>query len=122
MSSMHRDIKGSGRVHHLTAEEGAIDSSLLERTGRSGRTLVKEGALRVTLLVLAPGADLPAHHADGPVTIHVIKGEMELRAQGTSHFMREGDLVALEANAEHSVHSEPGAKFLVTVVHSDPAS
>src|SRR6185437_12073280 len=61
MSSMHRTIEGQVLVNHLTQDEMLIDTTLLAQHGRSARTLVKEGPLRVTVIALAANATLPAH-------------------------------------------------------------
>ena len=63
MSSLRRTLDGDVRIHHLTQDQRLIDPSLLARHGRSARTLVKEGPLR---LFTVPPADVshapPALH------------------------------------------------------------
>jgi hypothetical protein len=60
MSSTHRAFNGDVLVHHLTQDERLIDSQLLARHGRSARTLVKEGPLRLTVIGVAAGGVVPA--------------------------------------------------------------
>jgi len=48
MSSMHRILDGEVLVHHLTQDERMLDPGLLAKHGRTARTLVKEGPLRLT--------------------------------------------------------------------------
>ena len=64
MSSLHRELDGDVRIHHLTQNQGLIDPSLLARHGRSARTLVKEGPLRLTIVAIGPGGILPAHSTE----------------------------------------------------------
>lgn len=71
MSSMHRTIQGDVLVRHLVRDEWMIDQQLVARHGRSGRTLVKEGPLRLTLMALDAGGNLPMHGTTGPVTVHM---------------------------------------------------
>ncbi len=59
MSSLRRTLDGDVRIHHLTQDQRLIDPSLLARHGRSARTLVKEGPLRLTIVAIAPGGTLP---------------------------------------------------------------
>ena len=61
MSSMHRVLDGDVLVHHLTEDERTLDADLLARHGRTARTIVKEGPLRLTLMGLAAGGVLPPH-------------------------------------------------------------
>lgn len=92
-----------------------IDEALLERTGRSARTLVKDGPLRVTLTALGAGGSIAQHQASGPITVHVLSGEILFRAGGDEWRLESGDLLSLDAGAEHSVSSETGGVFLLTV-------
>ncbi len=121
MSSLDRTISGEVLVRHLPRDEQTIDQSLVARHGRSARTLVKEGPLRLTILALAPGGDLPAHNTDGPVSIHVLEGEVVFEALGQKYPLSVGDLLVLAAGVEHSASSVPGCVFLLTVVHTPSA-
>jgi hypothetical protein len=64
MSSMHRILDGEVLVHHLTQDERMLDPELLARHGRTARTLVKEGPLRLTIMGIAAGG----HRAHACVT------------------------------------------------------
>jgi quercetin dioxygenase-like cupin family protein len=121
MSSMHRTLDGDVLVHHLTQDEQMIDEELLARHGRSARTLVKEGPLRLTLIAIAPGGVLPAHQTEGPVTIHLLDGELTFNAIGRDYSLSPGDVLVFAAGIEHSARSEKGGRFLLTVVHRDRA-
>jgi quercetin dioxygenase-like cupin family protein len=119
MSSLQRTLDGDVRVHHLTQDQRLIDPTLLARHGRSARTLVKEGPLRLTIVGIAPGGTLPAHSTCGPVTIHVLEGEMTVRAGDHEYLLAPGDLLVLAPGLEHSARSAAGGVFLLTVVHPD---
>jgi hypothetical protein len=58
MSSLHRALDDV-RIHHLHQDQRLIDPALLARHGRSARTLVKEGPLRLTIVAIGPGGTLP---------------------------------------------------------------
>jgi quercetin dioxygenase-like cupin family protein len=121
MSSMHRTIKGEVLVRHLTQDERMIDPVLLAEHGRSARTLVKEGPLRLTIIGIAPGGDLPTHSTDGPVTVHMLEGEVGFQALGREYALRTGDLLVFAPGVEHSARSATGGLFLLTVVHAPSA-
>jgi quercetin dioxygenase-like cupin family protein len=121
MSSLDRIISGEALVRHLPRDEQTIDQSIVARHGRSARTLVKEGLLRLTIMALAPDGDLPAHKTDGPVSIHVLEGEVVFEALGQKYPLSAGDLLVLAAGVEHSASSVPGCVFLLTVVHTPSA-
>jgi quercetin dioxygenase-like cupin family protein len=121
MSSLDRTISGEALVRHLPRDEQTIDQTLVARHGRSARTLVKEGPLRLTILALAAGGELPAHNTDGPVSIHVLEGEVVFEALGQKYPLSVGDLLVFAPGVEHSASSAPGCVFLLTVVHEPSA-
>lgn len=121
MSSMHRTVEGDVLLHHLSQDEWMIDAELLARSGRSARTLVKEGPLRLTLLALAPGGDLPEHSTDGPVSIHMLRGNAVFRALDKEYELGTGDILALAPGVRHAASSAQGCSFLLTVVHNPSA-
>ncbi len=122
MSSMNRTIDGEVLVRHLSQDELIIDRELLAARGRSARTLIKEGPMRLVLMALSPGGDLPAHRTDEPVTIHVTEGSLVLRAVGKEYHLASGDVLMLAANVEHSATSATGCVFLLTVVRTQNSS
>jgi quercetin dioxygenase-like cupin family protein len=117
MSSIDRRLSGDVLRFCLQEERGRVnDPALLERHGRNARTLVKEGPLRVTLVMVRAGGSLTAHRAGGPITVHVLDGDIQFRAGGQEHRLTAGDLLVVNAGLEHDVASESGGTLLLTVV------
>lgn len=121
MSSMHRTIEGEVLINHLTRDEWMIDQDILAKHGRTARTLVKEGPVRLTLMALAPGGNLPTHSTASPVTIHLIEGDALFKALEYEYPLKAGDVLVLAPDVEHSDTSEQGGKFLLTVFHEPSA-
>lgn len=117
MSSMHRTLDGDVLVHHLTQDERMLDPDLLARHGRTARTLVKDGPLRLTIIGIAAGGLLPAHKTDAPVTIHLLEGAITFTALGREYPLATGDVLVLAPEVEHSARSETGGVFLLTVAY-----
>jgi quercetin dioxygenase-like cupin family protein len=118
---MHRNLAGDVLVHHLTEDEMLIDRGLVEQHGRSARTLVKEGPLRVTMIALAPNGNLPAHSTVGPISIQLLEGDITFTAGGKEYELSLRDLLVIAADVEHSARSKNGGAFLLTVVHAATA-
>jgi quercetin dioxygenase-like cupin family protein len=120
MSSLDRPV--SGKPLHFQLGDGnrsnLLDEALLAKSGRSARTLIKEGPLRVTLVGLAAGGALQEHRAEGPITIYVISGQIQIRAGDDEWTLEEGDLLSLAAGLPHSAGSVDGGVFLLTVARS----
>ncbi len=121
MSSMHRTIEGEVLINHLTRDEWMIDQDLLTKHGRTARTLVKEGPVRLTLMAIAPGGNLPTHDTESPVTIHLIEGQVLFKALGHEYPLSAGDVLVLAPGVEHSATSKGGGKFLLTVFYEPSA-
>lgn len=119
MSSMQRTLEGDVLVHHLKEDERMIDRTLLARHGRSARTLVKQGLLRITIIAIAPGGAMEAHRATGPVSMHVVEGEIVFAALGREYVAKSGDILVMAPDVEHSVRSATGGVFLLTIVQPD---
>jgi quercetin dioxygenase-like cupin family protein len=92
------------------------DPGLLERSGRNARTLVKNGPLRVVLIVVRAGGRIAPHRAAGPITVQVLDGDIRFHAAGREHRLAAGDLLVLDAGVEHDVDSDTGGTFLLTLL------
>ncbi|MBA3889517.1 MAG: cupin domain-containing protein [Gemmatimonadaceae bacterium] len=118
MAPVDHPVSGSALVFSLAGEMQRIRDELAgsgARTARTARTLVKEGALRLTLVGIRPGGELRTHHADGPISVHVLEGEIEFHAGGERWTLAAGSLLSLPARVEHAVQSPQGGIFLLAV-------
>lgn len=95
---------------------GLARSRPLADRGRSARTLVKDGALRVTLVALSARQSIPLHRAEGPITIQPVHGSVRVDVGDERVELEPNDLLSLGAAVEHAVSSARGAVFLLTVV------
>jgi quercetin dioxygenase-like cupin family protein len=119
MPSIQRPLSGDILVFEIGEErERAADPELIERSGRNARTLLKDGPLRVTLVVLGAGGELAEHEAAGPITIQVIDGRIRFSAGDQEHDLGPGQLLAAGPGVRHRVGSTAGASFLLTVSHA----
>lgn len=116
MSSLHRMITSDVLHVRLAGELEAMTQGAPAAPGaRNARTIVKTGTLRVTLVALGTGGAIEAHRSEWPVTIHVLRGNLMVRAAGESILMGPDELLALRAGVEHDVTALADAVFLLTV-------
>jgi quercetin dioxygenase-like cupin family protein len=115
MTPVHRSLAGDVLAFDLSEEMQLVRDELAAGHVRIARTLVKEGPLRLTLVGLSPGGAMHEHEAGGPVTIHVLDGELDLNAGGKTRAHRVGALIALDRRVRHAVSSSRGALFLLTL-------
>lgn len=86
-----------------------------ERGNPSGRTLVKESALRIVLLALRAGGCMREHQASGPISIQAIEGSIRVRVAGNTVELQSGSLLMLEAGLRHDVEAIEDSAFLLTI-------
>ncbi len=121
MPSIQRPLSGDPLRFRLEEErERMVRTGIDLEQGRTARTLVKDGPLRVTLIVLGPGGELREHSAPGPITVHALEGRLRFTTGGDDHDLVPGDLLALGADVAHSVASEEGGAFLLTMTVTTP--
>ncbi len=116
MSPVQRDITGATLLFSLSEEMDILRAELEVAGERIGRTLLKNGPLRATLVGLKPGGSLRTHRADGPITVHVLEGSVDFEVKGTLWQLPTGTLFSVEGGLPHSVTSVNGGIFLLTVV------
>ena len=117
MSSIDRPLSADVLRFDLRDERARVDDpELLARHGRNARTLVKEGALRVTLVMLRAGGAIAPHRAPGAITLHVLDGDVHVQAAGQEHRLSSGHLLVMNGGVEHTIDSKAGGVFLLTLV------
>jgi quercetin dioxygenase-like cupin family protein len=120
MPSIQRPLAGDVLVFDLREEqERAADPSLVQRSGRNARTLLRDGPLRVTLVVLGPGGEIPEHQAEGPITVQVVQGRIRLGAGDEEYHIGPGQLLTAGPGVRHRVASDQGGVFLLTVSQAE---
>lgn len=116
MPSIQRPLSGDVMVFRLREErERTADPDTLTKHGRSARTLLKDGPLRVTLVVLGPGGELAEHRADGPITLQLLDGSIRFTTGEHTHDVAAGEMLSAGARLPHRVSSAAGAAFVLTV-------
>ena len=89
--------------------------SMRRGSGPASRTLTKNGPLSVTLVALPAGGRIKEHQASGPITVHVLSGSLTFNTADGAHTLAAGDLLCLASEIRHSVESEAGVNFLLTI-------
>lgn len=117
MTSLDRPLSGETMVFDLAEETRTARSARADGDERrTARTLLKDGPLRMTLIVLEPGAEMAEHAAPGPITVQPVEGRIRFRAGDHEQLLVPGQVLSARAGVRHSVVSDDGASFLLTVV------
>ena len=82
---------------------------------RASRVVANLPPLRVVLHVMHVGAATPVHRAAGPISVFVISGRIQFRADDHTAMLTAGQMLTLESGRPHAVEAPEDAVFLVTV-------
>lgn len=107
---------GIHRFHLLETAAGLRDEPEYAANGRTGLTLVKGPELRVVLMVVRAGSGLAEHRAPGPITVHVLEGEIRFSSGDEVVYLRAGELLTLPSRQPHAVEAVHDTTFLLTIV------
>ena len=113
------------KTHALSGEVLSIDikgeqGKLLQKAqagkaGRAATTLVKEGALRITLMAVRKGVALQEHQVAGGVSLHILRGGVHLEAGGRALELRAGHMAVLASDVKHRVTAASDSVILITM-------
>jgi quercetin dioxygenase-like cupin family protein len=103
-------------------EEALRQRAQTASSGRAAKTLVRADPLRVTLISLRKGVSLGAHHAEGAVSIHALRGRVRVTAATYEVVLETGDLAVLQEEVTHSADALTDCTLLITVGMSPGAS
>jgi quercetin dioxygenase-like cupin family protein len=79
------------------------------------KTLFKKHDLRVVLVSMQNSAHMKEHHADGTLSIQVLKGQVRVSVNGKPHDLATNTLFTLGHSIRHDVEAKSDAAFLLTI-------
>jgi quercetin dioxygenase-like cupin family protein len=98
--------------------DGLRNEPAWERFDRNARTLVKDGAFRVVLTTLKPGATLDEHRVTARVMVQTVRGHLRLHLtapEAVTIDLPTGHLAVLQPGISHRVEALEESAFLLTV-------
>ncbi len=120
MSSLSRPLAGETLTFELAAQIADLQKDeAYARSGRSGRTLVKSGHLRVTLTMLARNTDVGTHHAETPMTLQVLQGRLSYRVGDQSFEMGRGEVLYFGPGHAQDIRALDDTALLLTITGAD---
>ena len=83
--------------------------------GTSGRTLFRTANLRIVLMIVNRGTQLPDHHVDGALTIQTLDGRVTVSLLGSSLELSSGCVLAIERGLRHALVAIEESAILLTI-------
>jgi quercetin dioxygenase-like cupin family protein len=84
-------------------------------SGHYSKTLFKKSDFRIVLISMERATRIKEHHADGTISVHVLKGLIRLTVQGIARDLSPGNVLTLGASIKHDVEALEESAFLLTV-------
>jgi quercetin dioxygenase-like cupin family protein len=112
------DHEISGEVLLLDfAEESVaiLDAARATTVGHTAKTLVKEGPLRIVILGMKVGAILREHEAAGPVSVHILSGQVTVSSQDRADSLKAGNALVFGSSVNHSLEAQADSVALLTI-------
>jgi len=113
---MTRRIKGDVLRFQLSFEETRLHEAAAASTARrAGKTLVKEGSLRIVQMALQKGVQLPWHDVRGALSLQILRGRLQVTTSEGKMDLVPGALVVLDGRVQHTAVAMSDCVMLITI-------
>ncbi len=82
------------------------------------KTLIDRGKGTITLFSFDKGQGLSEHTAPFDAFVQVVDGEAEITISGTSHTVREGEIIIMPADRPHALRAVERFKMLLVMIRA----
>ena len=117
MTTSQKDGTMIDRLAQFDLHQEIADSDQKKpwQSGHFAKTLFKKHDLRVVLITMENAAKMKEHHADGTISVQVLKGQIRFSVHGKPHDLKSGNLLTLSASIKHEVEALEDSAFLLTI-------
>ena len=84
-------------------------------SGTQSAVLLKTSDMRVLLVAMEQSARMKEHHAEGTVSVHVLRGSLRLHLQDKVATLAAGHLLTIPPAVKHDVEALEESAFLLTI-------
>jgi quercetin dioxygenase-like cupin family protein len=89
--------------------------------GHFAKMLFKKSDFRMVLISMEKGSVMKEHHADGTISMQVLRGAIRISVQGAVHDLKAHNILTLGASIKHEVEALEDSAFLLTIAWPDSA-
>jgi quercetin dioxygenase-like cupin family protein len=107
---------GSFPIAKLDLEEEIRQMRMSPRPkGHLGKTLLRGPDMRLVLMILDRGTNIPAHRADGSLTVQTLAGRVIVTLLESSFDLSSGQVLAIERDVSHALVAIEDSAVLLTI-------
>jgi len=81
----------------------------------SAITLIKRDALRVILIAMSDGSELPGHKVEAGFTVQMLRGKVRFRVEAEERILSGGELFAVARGLPHDLVALEDSELLLTL-------
>lgn len=96
------------------------EEKLWQEGKRNSMTVFKSEEVRIVLIAMPAGSELPKHVAGGTISVQVLEGRMEFKTDEHLTVLSKGQMLVLHKQIFHSVKALDETFFLLTLTVSAP--
>ena len=100
--------------------EKIVTEDSWQRNKRNSITLLKSENMRLVLIALSSGEEIDFRQSDNLISLQLMKGEVEFYTENKTVILKQGQLLTLHENIQHSLVAIGETIFLLTVGNSIP--
>jgi len=120
MSPVSRPLTGPHLIFNLAEHLAELRADeAYRRSGRAGRTLAKEGPLRLTLVALNEGVKVETHLAERPMTLQPLEGRLRYRVEGETFELGSGEILFFGPGHAQDIQALEETSLLLTITAGD---
>lgn len=112
--SAHEAEHGSAATSLDELAQALLATLPEQSSGRAARTVMSGPKMRAVVMALAEGVEMAEHESPPAATLHVLRGHVTVRGEGSSWEARAGELVPIPPH-RHGVVAHADSVFLLTV-------
>jgi quercetin dioxygenase-like cupin family protein len=84
---------------------------------QSAKTLVKSENMSLLLIAMHMGDEMKMHRFNGPITLHVVEGNIQFLTRQNCVSIKEGQLITLQKKIPHNLVAKMSSIFLLTLLN-----
>lgn len=116
MSPMTRALAGENLRFDFAAQIADLrQDESYTRSGRLGRTLVKDGPLRLILMIVARGVQIGTHQAVSPMTLQPLEGGLSYRVGDEDFEIGQGEVLFFGPGHAQDIRALEDTALLLTI-------
>ena len=114
-SDQHGNMTSLSEHFTLESEISYLQQQPPSKSGVASKMLFKDAHIRILLISHNAGAQMIEHHADGTLSVHVLRGTIKFQAEGKTQNLSAGQLLTLAPSIPHSISAAEPSVFLLTL-------